>query len=92
MASEGSDESLQHLARRINRSALRVPVTMALDALRPVDFLSSQAALFARPFVRGTGWDAYTFALTHEANWTTLRTLLRQQADQQDDEQEHPTG
>lgn len=69
-------EALHHLAAWIERAGLRVPVAMTLEMLRPLDFLSSQAALFAHPFARGSRWERYTSALTHEQSWHDLRALL----------------
>jgi hypothetical protein len=69
-------EALRHLAAWIERAGLRVPVAMTLEMLRPLDFLSSQAALFAHPFARGSRWERYTSALTHEQSWHDLRDLL----------------
>jgi hypothetical protein len=69
-------EALHHLAAWLERAGLRVPVAMTLEMLRPLDFLSSQAVLFAHPFARGSRWECYTSALTHEQSWHDLRQLL----------------
>jgi hypothetical protein len=71
--------ALYDLAARIERVGLCVPVRMILDTLQPVDFLSSQAAVFVQPFVRGSSWERYTAALTYEEQWDTLRCLLDEQ-------------
>jgi hypothetical protein len=67
---------LKALADAIDRVGLRVPLGMALDVLRPLDFLSSQAILFVRPFTHGSAWERYTLVLTEEQSWGDLRRLL----------------
>ncbi len=69
-------KALHRLATLIIRAGLREPLAIALDALHPLDFLSSQAAAFVHPFVRGCAWEQYSAALMHEANWPELRRLL----------------
>jgi hypothetical protein len=73
---EQHGEALHSLAAWIDRAGLRVPLGMVLDALRPLDVLSSQAAMFVRPFTNGSTWESYTTALTDEAGWAELRRLL----------------
>jgi hypothetical protein len=58
---------------------LRAPASFALDIIRPFDFLSSQLALFARPFTTGHSFERYAVALTEEAGWKELRRLLAHQ-------------
>jgi hypothetical protein len=69
-------ETLRQLVAHIQRAGLQSPVLVALDVLRPVDFLSSQVVLFVQPFSRGSSWERYTAALTEEASWGELRALL----------------
>jgi len=69
-------ETLHNLARSITQAGLRQPVTIMLGILKPVDFLSTQAALFVHPFIRGHAWERYTHALMAEAAWEELRNLL----------------
>jgi hypothetical protein len=38
--------------------------------------IGSQLALFARPFLRGTGLDPYARLLEDSASWQELRRLL----------------
>jgi hypothetical protein len=73
---EKHTETLHTLAGAIDRAGLRAPVSMALDVLRPLDFLSSQAVLFMCPFARNSVWERYVLALTEEHNWADLRRLL----------------
>lgn len=75
---EQHNGALQRLVALIDRAGLRVPVSMMLDALHPLDFVSSQVALFCRPFTAGSAWERYTVALTDEAGWQELRQLLGQ--------------
>jgi hypothetical protein len=72
-------EALQHLADHLSSAGLRAPVSFALDMIRPFDFLSSQLALFARPFTTGCSFERYAVALTEEAGWKELRRLLAHQ-------------
>ncbi len=72
-------EALQHLADHLSNTRLRAPVSFALDMIRPFDFLSSQLALFARPFTTGCSFERYAVALTEEAGWKELRRLLAHQ-------------
>jgi hypothetical protein len=69
-------DTLRRLATLIEGAGLRVPVSMILDTLRPVDFLCSQAALLVQPFAHGSSWERYATVLTHEATWDELRRLL----------------
>ncbi len=62
--------------QRIERTGLRAPVAILLDVLSPLDVISSQMALFARPLVRGTGLYSYASLLTDTASWQELRKLL----------------
>jgi hypothetical protein len=76
MAQQQTDDAVQQLAAWIDHAGLRVPLRMALDALQPIDFLNSQMAIFARPFVRGSTWEQYAQALSDEHNWAELRRRL----------------
>jgi hypothetical protein len=67
------------MAQQIERAGMRAPVAILLDVLRPLDVISSQLALFARPLVRGTGLHAYADILTDSASWQELRGLLARQ-------------
>jgi hypothetical protein len=71
--------ALQQMAERIARAGMRAPVAIALDVLGPLDVISSQVALFARPLLRGTGLHPYADLLTDAANWQELRRLLARQ-------------
>lgn len=86
--------AVQKLAALIDRAGLRAPASIALEALQPLDFLSSQVALFVQPFSRGQSWERYTAALTSEAGWGELRHSLRLAPDEQDisgeDNETHP--
>ncbi|NJP07264.1 MAG: hypothetical protein HC837_17415 [Chloroflexaceae bacterium] len=73
-------EALQRLADRLCRAGLREPACLALQTLSPVAFLSSQLALFVQPFLRGSAWQPYADALTHETSWETLQQHLERNA------------
>ncbi len=73
---EREQDTVRRLAAAINRAGLQTPVAMALDILKPLDFISSQVVVFLSPFVRGHRWEHYTDALTHEEGWHTLRHHL----------------
>ncbi len=79
LSPEQRSETLHHLAVAITRAGWRTPVALALDAFLPLAFLSSQLALFARPFTMGSSWEQYALALTDEASWQELSTLLARQ-------------
>ena len=68
--------ALRQIVQRIERTGLRAPVAILLDVLSPLDVISSQMALFARPLVRGTGLYSYASLLTDTASWQELRKLL----------------
>ncbi len=69
--------TLHKLAQRIAAAGLLTPALVTLDALRPIDVISSQCILFLRPFVVRTGFDRYAEALTQEHGWQELRAMLR---------------
>jgi hypothetical protein len=71
--------ALRQVAQRIERAGLRTPAAILLDVLSPLDVLSSQLALLARPLVRGTGLYPYANLLTDAASWQELRRLLAPQ-------------
>lgn len=77
---ESPPAPLERLAAQIERAGLTAPMVLVLDALRPLDFLSSQLALFVQPFTQGSAWEGSTRALTTEAGWAGLRTLLAPKA------------
>lgn len=87
---EKHTDTVRTLAATIERAGLRVPISMALDALRPLDFLSSQAALFVHPFTRGSSWEHYTAVLTNEQSWAHLRQLLNREDNQSADSRKQP--
>jgi hypothetical protein len=72
-------EALQDLTQRLAQVGLHDSATLVLDIIKPLDFLSSQVALFCQPFVRSGQWGQYTAALTAEAGWQELRQLLHQE-------------
>jgi hypothetical protein len=78
MPEQQHNETIDRLAAMIGRTGLRAPVAFVLDILKPFDVLSSQAALFVRPFTLTIGreWEHYALALSEEANWGKLRLLL----------------
>jgi hypothetical protein len=71
-----ADDSLRRVAARVERAGLRVPLTLILDALSPVDVVSSQLARFTMPLVAGTGLAPVAAALADPAAWPELRRLL----------------
>lgn len=73
-------EALQDLSQRLARAGLQDSAALVLDLIKPLDFLSSQVALFCQPFVRSGPWGQYTAALTDEAGWQELRQLLHPEA------------
>lgn len=78
-------ETLRRLASQIQRWGMQAPVAFALELFSPFDFLSSQLALFVRPFTAGLSgrWGLCVDALSEEANWHTLRQLLAPAAPEQ---------
>lgn len=76
LTSEQRTETLQRLATAITRTGLYVPASIALDIMQPLDFLSSQVALFVQPFTTGCRWEHYALVLTEETSWKELRSLL----------------
>lgn len=68
--------ALQSLVEQIDRAGLRAPIGLLLDLISPLDVISSQMALMARPLVGGTSWDAYAAALAETASWRELRRLM----------------
>jgi hypothetical protein len=72
------EETLRHLVARIDRAGLRAPLALALDVLRPLDVVSSQAAIFVQPFVRGSGLERYAALLAEAEHWPELRRSLHQ--------------
>jgi hypothetical protein len=85
-----SSDTIQRLAQAITRAGLHAPVALTLDILKPVDFISSQVALFIHPFVRGYAWERYTAILTEESRWQELRHCLGQQHDSTPHQQHAP--
>jgi hypothetical protein len=73
---ETQEERLRRLVAGVERSGLRVPVAILLDALSPLDVISSQLARFSLPLVGGTGAEPYAAALSEAAAWRELRRLL----------------
>ncbi len=73
-------DAISKLADTITHAGLRDPLALALDMISPIDFISSQVALFVRPFTYGSQWEQYTSALAEETNWQTLRTLLQKES------------
>jgi hypothetical protein len=71
------EETLRRLVAHVDRAGLRVPLALALDVLRPLDVVSSQAVLFVRPFVRGSGLERYAVLLAEAEHWPELRRSLR---------------
>lgn len=72
-------ETLHNLAAAIDRAGLRTPLSLALEALRPLDVLGCQFALFVAPFTTGYRWHQYARVLADEASWQELRSLLSRQ-------------
>ncbi len=71
-----TDDVIQQLAGAITRTGMRSPVSLILDMLSPLDFVSSQVALFVRPFMVVPRWEHYATALTNEEKWADLRRQL----------------
>jgi hypothetical protein len=69
--------ALQQLAERIASAGLLTPALVTLDALQPIDVISSQCVLFLRPFVVSSGLNRYAEALAQADGWQELRTMLR---------------
>lgn len=75
--SEQPDEAaLRRLAAGVDRSGMRVPASILLDALSPLDVVCSQLARFSLPFVGGTRAEPFTAALSEARAWQELRRLL----------------
>ncbi len=69
-------ETLRRIAAKVERSGLRTPVALLLDALSPIDVINSQLARFGLPFARGTGAEPLLRALAEADSWRELRSLL----------------
>lgn len=67
---------LQDLAAQIVQRRLAAPARLMLEAIGPLSFLGSQAALFVHPFVPANRWRTYITALTDESGWDTLYRIL----------------
>ena len=67
---------LRNLADGIRRAGMATPIRIALDVCAPLDVISSQLALFVRPFTDGSRWQSYAQALSNEQGWQQLRSLL----------------
>lgn len=76
-------EKVQHIADTIDRWGLRNPVSLMLDILKPIDFMSSQAALFVRPLLPSKRWEEAALALTNEHAWAELRGQLSEKQEQE---------
>ena len=77
-------DTIHRLAEGITRVGLHAPFAMALDVIKPLDFVSSQVALFLQPFVRGHAWEQYMTALSDESHWQALRHELDRQQHERD--------
>lgn len=77
--SADSPPTLDELAARIARSGLREPATIALDVLSSVEVIACQTAIFVRPMLGGTRWEAYAVILGEAGSWKELRSLLARQ-------------
>lgn len=71
-----ADEPLRRIASGARRAGLGVPVAILLDALSPLDVISSQLARFSMPLVGGTSAEPFATALSEAAAWRELRRLL----------------
>jgi len=69
---------LRALADGIARRGLTVPARMMLDAVGPLAFFASQAALFARPLAPLGRWREYLTALGDEEGWEILHSIVNQ--------------
>jgi hypothetical protein len=67
---------LHDLAEGIARRRLTTPARMMLDAVGPLAFFASQAALFARPLAPLGRWRAYLAALGDEEGWEILHAIV----------------
>jgi hypothetical protein len=76
MDSDERQQALSNLAAQIVQRRLTAPVRMLLEAIGPLSFLASQAALMIHPFVPGSDWRIYITALTDESGWNTLYRIL----------------
>ncbi|WP_129628211.1 hypothetical protein [Candidatus Oscillochloris fontis] len=73
---EAGEPQLTQLAHTITQAGWRPAALLMLDLLGPLDVISSQAVLFARPLLHGTSLDPYAQMLSEPANWHRLRQLL----------------
>lgn len=78
MNGEQRDQILQQIADAICRRRLAAPARLALDAIAPLGFFASQAALFVRPLIPLGRWRDYLAALEHEQSWRDLQALVAQ--------------
>jgi len=69
-------EALGRMAAAIRRAGLAAPAALLLDALAPLDVITSQLALLGRPLLGGTRYDHYAAALAEAEGWKELRGLL----------------
>ncbi|NTU85874.1 MAG: hypothetical protein HGA45_42180 [Chloroflexales bacterium] len=73
------DEPLRRLVSTLAGAGLLAPAALLLDALRPLDVISSQLARFSRPLVGGTRAEPFVIALEDAAAWAELRRLMELQ-------------
>ncbi len=69
-------QALANLAAQIKQRRMTAPVRLILEAIGPLSFLASQAALLIHPFVPSSPWRTYITALTDESGWDTLYRIL----------------
>jgi hypothetical protein len=74
--SEQEPEPLRRLAERIEQAGLRVPASIVLGALSPLDVISSELVRFSLPLVSGSAVEPFAAALTETQAWDALRRLL----------------
>ncbi|NJN15360.1 MAG: hypothetical protein HC822_03220 [Oscillochloris sp.] len=70
------DAALHQLIAALDRAGLRTPVEIMIDALAPLDVVTSQFVALGRPFVGGTRFERYVAALSEVESWPELRRLL----------------
>ena len=68
--------AIRELAERVAQHRMATPARMFVDAVAPLGFMASQAALLIQPFFPHGRWRSYLAALTDEQGWEALQRIL----------------
>jgi hypothetical protein len=76
MTAEERQRRIDAIAGRLHGRRLTAPLRLILDALAPIDVISSQLVLLFRPLVPLGQWRADLAALEETEAWSELRQRL----------------